>query len=178
MPVRGKEVIQGFVPTATYTVLLAKAEEKVTSKGLPAVIFDCEILSPDTVEHAGKIYRTAGAGGKMYAMLNNKNGEDSAITQLVSTLEKLKLMDDIAEGQNYGKAEIVPKLTGLELRRVRMQVMSQAEYDTDSTLPNARYDVKQARLDENGEPVVSRWTTRFDFNKIVGFADDSNPENF
>lgn len=173
MLVRGKEVILGFVPKQNYTVLVHKAEEKVTAKGLPAVVLECEILSPETVEHAGKTYRTAGSTGIMYAMLKNKNGEDAALTQLVPTLEKLKLMDDIAEGQSYGRDELVPKLTDLALRKVRMSVTSQAIYDTESTEKNAQYDVKFARLDEKGEPIVAKYTTRFDFNNIVGFADDA-----
>jgi hypothetical protein len=171
MPVRGKETIQGFVPQANYTVLVHEAEAKVTGGGNPAVVCKVEILGPATVEHAGKTYKTAGASGIMYIMLKNKNGEDAAIEQLVPTLEKLKLLDSIPQDATYGRAELEPILEGLALKQLRMKVTSQAEYDTDSTDPKAKYNEKEARRDANGEPVVVRWNTRFDFNNVLGYAE-------
>jgi len=165
--IRGQEAEIGYVPVGVYNVLIHAVEKKQSSSGNDMLVLDAEIAGPDIVEHAGRSYKTAGAKGTMYVMLNNKNGVDAALSQLNKPLEALGLLDQIPPGAEYGPAEVEALVKQLQHRKVSMVVSCQTEYFTDSEEKNAKYDLKLAKRDpETNEPLVRRYTPQFDFGQV------------
>lgn len=175
--VRGKEVIRGFVPTQLYTVRLGTPELKQSASGFEMAVFECEILGPDTVEAAGRTYKTAGAKGSMYIMLNNKNGVDSAIEMLSKPLEKLGLLADIPEGAEYGINDVKDRLARLDGKNITMIVSSETVYVTNEQGKGADRDpAKAVRDPETNEPLVKSYSTRFDFQMARAIV--ASPSDF
>jgi hypothetical protein len=170
MPVRGQEVIIGFIPSALYVVLIGKVEKVQSTKGLDMVKLEAEIVAPDVAEYAGRQYKTAGAKGTIYCMLDGSQGVDAALSRLSVPLEKLGLMEQIPAGTNYGAPEIEALLKQLENTKVRMTVECQTEYVTDSQVRADAYDISKAKRDpdNNNEPIVRRYSPRFDFGAVQG----------
>jgi hypothetical protein len=171
--IRGKEVAIGYIPRNAYNVRIDKVElTESKSTGFPMVTIDGEIVGPDVVEYAGRSYKTAGATGRMYVMLKNKNGVDDALNRVAPQLEKLGLLQQIPENQEYGPDEVVGLLKQLENHRISMLVGCKTEYVTDSTERNAAFDIAKAKRDENGEPIVRRFTPDFSFDQVRSMLAD------
>jgi hypothetical protein len=172
--VRGKEVVIGFIPENAYNVLIHKVEVgESKSTGFQMVTLEAEIVGPDVVEYAGRQYKTAGATGRMYVMLKNKNGVDDALNRLSQPLEKLGLLQQIPDGQEYGAEDVIALIKQLELKRISMIVKSKTEYVTDSNEKNASYDIAKARRDESGEPIIRRYNTDFSFDQVKALLDEA-----
>jgi len=167
---KNEEVIPGYVPQGTYTLLLHKVEKKDSAAGLPMVVIDAEIVAPETAEHAGETYKTLGAKGKYYVMLAyNDGGEDAALSRAKKPLQALGLYDSLPE--DYSGNDVYEVLKSIELKRIRATVDTRTEYFTDSTAKGAAYDIKLAKRDpDTDEPMVKRHLPNFDFGQVKGLV--------
>lgn len=163
---KGTEVKLGFIPANVYKVLVHKTETRQSSKGFKMVVCECEIVAPETATAAGTTYKTLGAKGNMYIMLENKNGVDSALELLSSALQTVGLYDGLPE--DYSDIDVAEALKTLEGQAFNMLVQSQPEYVTDD--PSNSRDLKFAKRDENGEAIIKRYNTQFDFSQVKGAA--------
>lgn len=163
---KGTEVKIGFIPANVYKVLVHKTETRQSSKGFKMVVCECEIVAPETATAAGTTYKTLGAKGNMYIMLENKNGVDSALELLSSALQTVGLYDGLPE--DYSDIDVAEALKSLEGQAFNMLVQSQPEYVTDD--PSNSRDLKFAKRDENGEAIIKRYNTQFDFSQVKGAA--------
>jgi hypothetical protein len=163
---KGTEVKIGFIPANVYKVLVHKTETRQSSKGFKMVVCECEIIAPETTVAAGVTYKTLGAKGNMYIMLENKNGVDSALELLASPLQTIGLYDRLPE--DYSDVDVADALSTLSGQAFNMLVQSQPEYVTDD--PSNSRDLKFAKRDENGEAIVKRYNSQFDFSQVKGAA--------
>lgn len=177
MPIAGSEVIRGFVPTANYTVLFKKVEPKKSSKGLPMVEVEVEILGPEIAEYAGRQYNVLGVTGRMFVMLDNKNGVDAALSALSPTLNKLGFDAVVPKGTEYGETEVKDFLVSLQGGRFNMLVSSRTRYVTAEQGPDAAFDpAKAVRDPETNEPEVAGYSYQFDFRLVKGRV--ASPDQF
>jgi hypothetical protein len=102
----------------------------------------------------------------MYIMLENKNGVDSALELLASSLQTVGLYDNLPE--DYSDVDVAEALSTLSGQAFNMLVQSQPEYVSDD--PSNSRDLKFAKRDENGEAIVKRYNTQFDFSQVKGAA--------
>ena len=165
---KGTEVKIGFVPANVYKVLVHKTEARQSSKGFKMVVCEVEIVAPDTCQSAGVTYKTCGSKGNMYIMLENKNGVDSALELLAQPLQTVGVYDQLPE--EYGAEDVASVLTGLEGKAFNMLVQSQPEYVSDD--PSNSRDIKFAKRDEDGNPIIKRYNTQFDFSQVKGAASE------
>ena len=163
---KGTEVKLGFIPANVYKVLVHKTETRQSSKGFKMVVCECEIVAPETATAAGTTYKTLGAKGNMYIMLENKNGVDSALELLATPLQTLGLYDGLPD--DYSDIDVAEALKSLEGQAFNMLVQSQPEYVSDD--PSNSRDLKFAKRDENGEAIIKRYNTQFDFSQVKGAA--------
>jgi hypothetical protein len=163
---KGTEVKLGFIPANVYKVLVHKVEVRQSSKGFKMAVAECEIVAPETATAAGTTYKTLGAKGNMYVMLENKNGVDSALELLASALQTVGLYDGLPE--DYSDIDVAEALKSLQGQAFNMLVASQPEYVTDD--PSNSRDLKFAKRDENGEAIIKRYNTQFDFSQVKGVA--------
>lgn len=163
---KGTEVKLGFIPANVYKVLVHKTETRQSAKGFKMVVCECEIVAPETATAAGTTYKTLGAKGNMYIMLENKNGVDSALELLSSALQTIGLYDGLPE--DYSDVDVAEALNSLAGQAFNMLVQSQPEYVTDD--PSNSRDLKFAKRDENGEAIIKRYNTQFDFGQVKGAA--------
>lgn len=163
---KGTEVKLGFIPANVYKVLVHKTEMRQSGKGFKMVVCECEIIAPETAVAAGTTYKTLGAKGNMYIMLENKNGVDSALELLATPLQTLGLYDGLPE--DYNDIDVSDALKSLEGQAFNMLVQSQPEYVSDD--PSNSRDLKFAKRDENGEAIIKRYNTQFDFSQVKGLA--------
>lgn len=163
---KGTEVKIGFIPANVYKVLVHKTETRQSAKGFKMVVCECEIVAPETASAAGTTYKTLGAKGNMYIMLENKNGVDSALELLSSALQTVGLYDGLPD--DYSDIDVAEALKTLEGQAFNMLVQSQPEYVTDD--PSNSRDLKFAKRDENGEAIIKRYNTSFDFSQVKGAA--------
>lgn len=163
---KGTEVKLGFIPANIYKVLVHKTEIRQSNKGFKMVVCECEIVAPETAVAAGTTYKTLGAKGNMYIMLENKNGVDSALELLATALQTIGLYDGLPD--DYSDSHVAEALKTLQGQAFNMLVQSQPEYVTDDPA-NAR-DLKFAKRDENGEAIIKRYNTQFDFSQVKGAA--------
>jgi hypothetical protein len=162
--IKGQEVQLGFIPTQIYKVLCHKVEITQSGKGFKMGKIELEIVGPETAEAAGVIYKTLGSKGTAYAMLENKNGVDAALNQLSPSLKTLGLYDSLPG--EYGQSDVEEVLKTLEGGKFNMLVQSQPEYATDN--PEDRFTAAKAKRDENGELIIKRFNTQFDFSQVRG----------
>jgi len=163
---KGTEVKLGFIPANVYKVLVHKTETRQSAKGFKMVVCECEIVAPETATAAGTTYKTLGAKGNMYIMLENKNGVDSALELLATPLQTAGLYDGLPE--DYNDIDVSDALKSLEGQAFNMLVQSQPEYVSDD--PSNSRDLKFAKRDENGEAIIKRYNTQFDFSQVKGVA--------
>ena len=163
---KGTEVKIGFIPANVYKVLVHKTELRQSGKGFKMVVCECEIIAPETASAAGTTYKTLGAKGNMYIMLENKNGVDSALELLASPLQTIGLYDGLPD--DYTDTDVAEALKTLEGQAFNMLVQSQPEYVSDD--PSNSRDIKFAKRDENGEAIIKRYNTQFDFSQVKGAA--------
>jgi len=163
---KGTEVKIGFIPANVYKVLVHKTETRQSAKGFKMVVCECEIIAPETAVAAGVTYKTLGSKGNMYIMLENKNGVDSALELLASSLQTIGLYDGLPD--DYTDVDVADALASLQGQAFNMLVQSQPEYVTDD--PSNSRDLKFAKRDENGEAIVKRYNTQFDFSQVKGAA--------
>lgn len=163
---KGTEVKIGFIPANVYKVLVHKTETRQSAKGFKMVVCECEIIAPETTVAAGVTYKTLGAKGNMYIMLENKNGVDSALEILAGALQTVGLYDGLPD--DYSDVDVADALNSLSGQAFNMLVQSQPEYVTDD--PSNSRDLKFAKRDENGEAIVKRYNTQFDFSQVKGAA--------
>ena len=163
---KGTEVKLGFIPANVYKVLVHKTETRQSAKGFKMVVCECEIVAPETATAAGTTYKTLGAKGNMYIMLENKNGVDSALELLATPLQVTGLYDGLPE--DYNDIDVSDALKSLEGQAFNMLVQSQPEYVSDD--PSNSRDLKFAKRDENGEAIIKRYNTQFDFSQVKGAA--------
>lgn len=168
---KGTEVKLGFIPANVYKVLVHKTETRQSGKGFKMVVCECEIIAPETATAAGTTYKTIGAKGNMYIMLENKNGVDSALELLATPLQTLGLYDGLPD--DYSDADVSDALKTLQGQAFNMLVQSQPEYVTDD--PSNSRDLKFAKRDENGEAIIKRYNTQFDFSQVKGAAAELAP---
>lgn len=168
---KGTEVKLGFIPADVYKVLVHKTETRQSSKGFKMVVCECEIISPETASAAGTTYKTIGAKGNMYIMLENKNGVDSALELLATPLQTVGLYDGLPD--DYSGIDVTEALKTLQGKAFNMLVQSQPEYVTDD--PANSRDLKFAKRDENGEAIIKRYNTQFDFTQVKGVAAELSP---
>jgi hypothetical protein len=102
----------------------------------------------------------------MYIMLENKNGVDSALEILAGALQTVGLYDGLPD--DYSDLDVADALKSLEGQAFNMLVQSQPEYVTDD--PSNSRDLKFAKRDENGEAIVKRYNSQFDFSQVKGPA--------
>jgi hypothetical protein len=102
----------------------------------------------------------------MYIMLENKNGVDSALELLATPLQVTGLYDGLPE--DYNDIDVSDALKSLEGQAFNMLVQSQPEYVSDD--PSNSRDLKFAKRDENGEAIIKRYNTQFDFSQVKGAA--------
>jgi hypothetical protein len=102
----------------------------------------------------------------MYIMLENKNGVDSALELLASPLQVVGLYDNLPE--DYSDVDVAEALSSLQGHAFNMLVQSQPEYVSDD--PSNSRDLKFAKRDENGEAIIKRYNTQFDFSQVKGVA--------
>lgn len=175
MPIAGQEVIRGFVPTATYTVRIEDVEiAKSAKSGHEMAKISAEILGPETVEYGGRVYNVLAVKGVMFAMFNNKNGVDAALSALSPTLNKLGFESVVPKGTEYGVAEVKDFLLTLKNKKVNMIVSSRTRYVTTEQGPDAAFDVAKALRDpETNEPEVAGYSYNFDFKLIKGLTPEA-----
>lgn len=172
MPIAGQEIIRGFIPSTTYTVLFKETEKKKSSKTQhDMIVVKAEILGPELVEHGGRQYNVLGLGGDMYFMLNNKNGVDAALSVLSPQLRKLGFYDIVPAGTEYGATEVADFLLSLKGRKVNMIVSCQTRYMTASSDPNDAFDPAKAIRDpDTNEPIVAGHRPIFEVRGIMGIV--------
>ena len=163
---KGTEVKIGFIPANVYKVLAHKIETRQSAKGFKMVVCECEIVAPETTIANGTTYKTLGSKGNMYIMLENKNGVESALELLATPLQTLGLYDSLPE--DYSDIDVSEALKTLEGQAFNMLVQSQPEYVSDD--PSNSRDLKFAKRDENGEAIIKRYNTQFDFSQVKGTA--------
>lgn len=163
---KGTEVKLGFIPANVYKVLVHRTETRQSAKGFKMVVCECEIVAPETAIAAGTTYKTLGAKGNMYIMLENKNGVDSALELLATPLQVTGLYDGLPE--DYNDIDVAEALSSLQGHAFNMLVQSQPEYVSDD--PSNSRDLKFAKRDENGEAIIKRYNTQFDFSQVKGVA--------
>ena len=168
---KGTEVKIGFIPANVYKVLVHKTETRQSNKGLKMVVCECEIIAPETATAAGTTYKTLGAKGNMYIMLENKNGVDSALELLSTPLQTIGLYDGLPD--DYSDIDVAAALKTLEGKAFNMLVQSQPEYVTDD--PSNNRDLSKAKRDENGDAIIKRYNTQFDFSQVKGAAAELAP---
>lgn len=161
---KGQEVVSGFIPTQVYKVLAHKSEIVRSRAGFKMGKLDLEIISPENAEAAGVQYKTLGVKGTAYVMLEGKDGIDNALARLSKPLKALGLYDSLPN--EYGQAEVEELIKSLEGAKFNMLVQSQPEYATDN--PDDRYKAAAAKRDENGELIVKRYNSQFDFSQVRG----------
>ena len=163
---KGTEVKIGLIPANVYKVLVHKTELRQSGKGFKMVVCECEIIAPETASAAGTTYKTLGAKGNMYIMLENKNGVESALELLASPLQTIGLYDGLPD--DYSDIDVAEALKTLEGQAFNMLVQSQPEYVSND--PSTSRDLKFAKRDENGEVIIKRYNTQFDFSQVKGAA--------
>jgi hypothetical protein len=163
---KGTEVKIGFIPANVYKVLVHQTSARQSAKGFKMVVCECEIVAPETAIANGTTYKTLGSKGNMYIMLENKNGVESALELLATPLQILGLYDSLPE--DYSDVDVSDALQTLEGQAFNMLVQSQPEYVSDD--PSNSRDLKFAKRDENGEAIIKRYNTQFDFSQVKGTA--------
>ena len=96
---------------------------------------------------------------------------DSALELLAAPLQVVGLYDNLPE--DYSDVDVADALSSLQSHAFNMLVQSQPEYVSDD--PSNSRDLKFAKRDENGEAIIKRYNTQFDFSQVKGLASPLSP---